>query len=61
MRTLAFLFRHRLPERLVNPRLVAPSLLLEPGQNVGVQTQRNRHLEGLVVSSPLRRQLSIYL
>jgi len=38
MQTLVFSFRHRLPERPVDPRLVAPSLLFEPGQNVGAVT-----------------------
>src|SRR5271157_5456781 len=41
---------HHLAQRLINPRLVAPPLLLEPGQNVGVQAKRNRLLDGPVVS-----------
>src|ERR1700690_437187 len=49
--------RHHLAERAIDPGLVAPALLLEPGQNIGVQTQRNRLLERLVVSPPLRGQL----
>ncbi len=54
---LVFSFRHCLPERSVDPRLVAPSLLFEPGQNVGVQTQRDRNLERPVVPPPLRSRL----
>src|SRR5437899_10357918 len=49
-------FRHQLPERPINSRLVASSLPLEPCQNVGIQTQRHCLLDQPVVSQPLRRR-----
>ena len=50
------LFRHQLPERPINSRLVASSLPLEPCQNVGIQTQRHCLLDRPVVSQPLRQR-----
>lgn len=52
-----FSIRHHLPERTVDPRLITPTLLLEPGKNVGVQTERHRLLDDLVVALPLRTQI----
>ncbi len=50
------LFRHQLPQRPIDSRLVASSLPLEPGQNVGIQTQRHCLLDRPAVSQPLRRR-----
>jgi RHS repeat-associated protein len=50
------LFRHQLPQRPINSRLVASALPLEPCQNVGIQTQRHCLLDRPVVSQPLRRR-----
>src|SRR5437660_12399321 len=51
-------FRHRLPQRPINSRLVASSLPWDhaPCQNVGNQTQRHSLLDRPVVSQPLRRR-----
>jgi hypothetical protein len=50
------LFRHQLPQRPINSRLVASSLPWNhaPCQNVGIQTQRHCLLDRPVVSQPLR-------
>jgi hypothetical protein len=39
---------HHPPQPPINPRLVAAPLFLEPGQHIGVQTQRDRLLACLV-------------
>jgi hypothetical protein len=36
---------HDFPQCLIDPRLVATALLLEPGQHIGVQTQGDRPLD----------------
>jgi hypothetical protein len=42
------LFLHQFPQRSIDPRLVTAPRLLEPGQHIGVQTQRDRLLQWLV-------------
>ncbi len=51
------LFHHQLPQRLIDSCLIAPPYLFEPGQNVGIQTQRDRHLERPVQPCKFRRQV----
>src|SRR6266849_6351927 len=50
------LFRHQLPQRPINSRLVASSLPFEPCQNVGIRPQRHCLLDRPVVSQPLRHR-----
>jgi hypothetical protein len=48
---------HDFPQRLIDPRLVATSLLLEPGQHIGVQTQGDWPLDRSVQSPNIRDQI----
>jgi hypothetical protein len=52
------LLAHRLPQSLVDARLVPSPTPLEPCQNVGVQPQRHRPLHRLVHAGPLLRQVA---
>jgi hypothetical protein len=51
------LLHHDRPQRPINPRLITPPRLFEPGQNVSVQTKRNCLLDGPVQAPDPRHQI----